>query len=145
MQTTILTCDWCRGAKGGLPVFAVGTFTLQNGRRAKAPTLDLCARCQRRLERLFQPTSAKKAYSTGGPKHRAAVDARAARHEATWKEREKAMLAVLKGKAEGLDGPELCKAAKMSKHYVYKVAKRLLEAGKVRRARDGGRMGFVLA
>jgi hypothetical protein len=56
------------------------------------------------------------------------------------------MLGALKGHAEGLKGPELVKAAKLTKHYVYKVAARLVAAGKVKRVgQNGERQGFVLA
>jgi hypothetical protein len=62
-----------------------------------------------------------------------------------WREAEQKFLAVLKGKTTGVLGPEVSRLAKLSKHITYKVAKRLLDAGKVRHAVEGGRQGYLLA
>jgi hypothetical protein len=146
MQTTILTCDWCVAAKGKgvLPVFAVGTFTLQNGKpRARAPRLDLCGRCGRELERYFRPH--RKMGRPAGAVPAAEKGTRAAKWGPVWKKREDQVLGALKGEAEGLRGPELMKKAKLTKHYCYKLTARLLAAGKIKRVgADGTRQGFVL-
>lgn len=151
MQTTILTCDWCVGGKQGV-VFAVTTLTLGNGKPpARAPHLDLCARHARKLERLFEPR--KKIGRPVGSKNGVRANAggpgkpgkRATRHEALWKAAEVKFLAALKGKEEGVMGPAVAKAARLSKHITYKVAKRLLGAGKIKRAAEDGRQGYLLA
>lgn len=149
MQQTTLGCDWCQAGRNGLRPFAVTTRTLGNGKpRDDDPTLDLCKKHDRELTQTFQPKKGigRPVGSTNEKGHKQEVDARAKRHEGLWEEREQRMLGALKGEVDGLVGPDLCKAAKMSKHYVYKVANRLLEAGKVKRVgEDGERRGFVLA
>jgi hypothetical protein len=145
MQTTILTCDFCKAARRGV-VFAVGTLTLVNGRpKRSSPKLDLCKRHVREVERYFTAAShtvpraeAKK------PKVKQSPGLRAARWEPLWQAAEKKVLLALQGQGEGLKGPELSRRAKVSKHMVYKVTARLLAAGKIKRAAEGGRQGFKL-
>jgi len=144
MQQTTLGCDWCQAGKNGLRPYAVTTLALTNGKHtAKTPTLDLCARHVRAMTKQFVPMKKKR-----GPYKMTKVERtrRAAKFEPLWKKREDQLLAALKANPEGLRGPDLTKAAKMSKHYVYKVAGRLMTAGKIKRAGgDGERKGFVLA
>jgi len=149
MQQTTLGCDWCEAGKNGLRPFAVTTLALTNGKpKRSSPTLDLCARHVRAMVKQFQPLKKKRGpYKTKKPYKLTKEERtrRATKFDSLWKEREEKMLAALKGKDEGLKGPELLKVAKMSKHYLYKVTHRLLEAGKVKRVAENGRQGFILA
>jgi len=144
MQQTTLGCDWCAAGKNGLRPYAVSTLALTNGKRtAKTPTLDLCARHIRQLTKQFRPMKKVRGPYKITKQERTR---RATKHDPMWKEREEKVLAALKGKEGGLKGPELTKAAKLTKHYIYKVTTRLLEAGKVKRVgANGERRGFVLA
>ena len=146
MKQTTLGCDWCEAGRHGLRPYAVATLALTNGKpKASSPSLDLCARHVRQLTKQFRPVKQKR--GPRGPytvtkKERAR---RAAKFGPLWKKREEQMLAALKAAPQGLKGPELLMVAKMSKHYVYKVAARLMAAGKIKRVgTDGERQGFVL-
>src|SRR5262245_59632444 len=144
MQQTTLGCDWCAAGKNGLRPFAVTTLALTNGKRtAKTPTLDLCARHVRAMTKQFVPMKKVRGPYKITKKERTR---RATKHDPMWKEREEKVLAALKGEANGLIGPAQVKKAKLTKHFIYKVTTRLIEAGKVRRVgAEGERQGFVLA
>lgn len=147
MEYTILGCDLC--PKRPRPKDAVTSRTLVNGRPRKGdPTLDLCGKHARAIERSFRPTAVR-----GRPRvEKVAKPARRRRHRivhrrgagaANLAEAETRVLAALReAGAEGLRGMALATAAKLSKALAVKAALALLKKGTIKRR--GQRLGYVV-
>lgn len=140
MKLTILGCDFC--TRAATP--AVVTLTLVNGKpKASSPALDLCRKHYTEVERYFTPRS-----RTGRPRGsvvpKEEKDHRAKRWDGFWRGMEEKVLLALKGKPEGLMGPDLAKATKLSKHFIYKIVPRLMAAKKIERIDPEGRKGYRL-
>ena len=140
MKLTILGCDFC--TRAATP--AIVTLTLVNGKpKASSPALDLCNKHYREVERYFTPRKRQGRPRASVPQQE--KDQRAERWNGHWKGIEEKILAALKARPEGMQGPALAKATKLSKHFIYKLVPRLVAAKKIERVDPEGRKGYRLA